>query len=58
MENLYLGKNRYAWIQEFGQRMNKLTFGSVEYEKCRKIYAWLCERERVIDKVRTEEIIK
>lgn len=48
---LYLGKTRLEWVTEFGRRMNKLDYGTPEYEKCRKIYAWLCEKVRIEQKL-------
>ena len=56
MENLYLGKTHDAWIRDFAGRMESLEYGSSEYKKCRRIYAWLANQIRLADKIRIEEL--
>ena len=56
MENLFLGKTHDSWIRDFAGRMESLEYGSSEYKKCRRIYAWLANQIRLADKIRIEEL--
>ena len=55
-QELYLNRTHTQWISDFAKRMQDLEYGSTDYEKCRKIYAWLCNQVRLADKIRIEEI--
>ena len=54
--NNYLGHTHEWWAKDFARRMNRLTFGSPDYEKCRKIFAFLCNQIRSEQKADLEII--
>lgn len=55
-QDLYLGHTNSCWISEFAKRMQRLDYGSEEYTKCQKIYAFLANRHRLQDRVNIEAI--
>ena len=55
-QELYLNRTNDWWTREFAKRMNGLTYGNSEYEKCRKIFSFLANRNRLWDRVNVEAI--
>ena len=55
-QEIYLNRTNDWWISDFAKRMQNLKYGSFEYEKCRKIYAFLANRNRLWDRVNVEAI--
>ena len=55
-QELYLNRTNDWWTREFAKRMNKSEYGTEEYEKCRKIFSFLANRNRLWDRVNVEAI--